>query len=107
MGRIILVTAGARSGKSSFAESLFKGEKDVVYIATSKIYDDEMRDRGKIHRVSRSKEWRTFEGIYDLDWAVKDEKFYPQDCLTVLTSNIMFDLSAECAAKFILLYAAY
>jgi len=38
MGRFILVTGGARSGKSSFAESLVKecgNENDVLYIATS------------------------------------------------------------------------
>ena len=48
---ITLVTGGARSGKSSFAESLYKDKVDVVYIATSKITDNEMEDReiGRAH----------------------------------------------------------
>jgi adenosylcobinamide kinase / adenosylcobinamide-phosphate guanylyltransferase len=93
MGKIILVTGGARSGKSIFAESLYKDILDVVYIATSKVCDDEMRDRVMLHKAMRPSEWKTFEGSYDLYRAVGNEKNYLLDCLTVLTSNIMFDLT--------------
>ena len=43
MGKIILVTGGARSGKSSFAEqyAMTYGKK-ISYIATAQIYDTEM-----------------------------------------------------------------
>ena len=34
---IYLITGGARSGKSTFAESLFNEKNDVVYIATSRV----------------------------------------------------------------------
>ncbi len=90
---IVLVTGGARSGKSSFAQSLYKGYKDVVYIATSKICDDEMEERVRLHRTFRPSEWRTFEGNYDLCDCIGDEKNYILDCITVLTSNIMFDIT--------------
>ena len=86
---IILVTGGARSGKSSFAESLYRNEKDVVYIATSKIFDKEMKNRVEAHRKQRSITWRTFEANYDLDKAVEKEKFYLLDCITLLSSNII------------------
>lgn len=92
---IRFITGGARSGKSTFAEELYKDKKDVVYIATSKIWDKEMEERVKLHQETRPSDWRTFEGNYDLDKAVGDEKYYLLDCLTVLTSNIMFDLSGE------------
>ncbi|QCX32652.1 bifunctional adenosylcobinamide kinase/adenosylcobinamide-phosphate guanylyltransferase [Caloramator sp. E03] len=95
MSRIILVTGGARSGKSSFAESIYKNEKDVVYIATSRITDDEMRDRINIHRINRPLIWRTFEGTYNLFEAVKESKNYLIDCITILASNIMFDMSKD------------
>ena len=42
---ITLVTGGARSGKSTFAENIYKDKEDVVYIATSKIWDEEMKER--------------------------------------------------------------
>lgn len=90
---IMLITGGARSGKSSFAESLYKDNRDVVYIATSKIIDSEMEERVKLHQDSRPKEWRTYEGNYNLEKAIDEEKNYILDCITVLTSNIMFDIS--------------
>lgn len=92
---IYLVTGGARSGKSSFAESLYKETLDVVYIATSKIHDKEMEERVKIHKKSRPNQWRTYEGNYNLRNAVEEEKNYLLDCITVLTSNIMFDISKD------------
>lgn len=92
---IYLITGGARSGKSSFAESIYKDKLDVVYIATSKVFDSEMEDRIKLHRESRPKVWRTYEGNYDLVNAVEEETNYLLDCITVLTSNIMYDISKE------------
>ncbi len=92
---ICLVTGGARSGKSRFAEKIFRDRKDVVYIATSKITDEEMRERVKLHQESRPGEWRTYEGNYDLHKSIGDEKNYLLDCITVLTSNIMFDISKD------------
>lgn len=92
---IRFITGGARSGKSTFAEELYKDRKDVVYIATAKIWDQEMEERVRLHQETRPREWRTFEGNYDLHKAVGNEKYYLLDCLTVLTSNIMFDLSGQ------------
>ncbi|MGM0396850.1 MAG: bifunctional adenosylcobinamide kinase/adenosylcobinamide-phosphate guanylyltransferase [Bacillota bacterium] len=92
---IELVVGGARSGKSSFAEKQFQGLHDVVYIATARVEDDEMRERVKHHRENRSSVWRTFEGNYNLSEAVGDEGNYLLDCLTVLASNIMFDMTYQ------------
>lgn len=92
---ITLITGGARSGKSNFAENLYMGKKDVVYMATSKIIDKEMQERVKLHRESRDSDWRTFEGNYNLFKAVEKEKYYLLDCITILTSNIMFDIVGD------------
>ncbi len=93
MSKIILVTGGARSGKSSFAESLYSGNKAVVYIATSKVCDEEMRERVELHKKARPSEWVTYEGTYEIYRAVADVKDYILDCLTVMSSNIMFDIT--------------
>lgn len=95
MSKIVLITGGARSGKSSFAESLYIDKKDVVYIATSRVYDSEMEDRINLHRLQRPIEWKTYEENYGLDRAVSTSKNYLLDCLTVLTSNIMFDITKD------------
>lgn len=93
---IRLVTGGARSGKSTFAENKYLDKKDVVYIATSRIWDEEMQERVELHKSSRPSIWRTYEGNYNLKEAVGKEGHYLLDCLTVLTSNIMFDITKDC-----------
>jgi len=92
---ISLVTGGARSGKSTFAESLYNDKKDVVYIATSRIYDEEMNERINLHKMSRPSQWRTFEGNYTLASSIGAEQNYLLDCITVLSSNIMFDITKD------------
>lgn len=92
---ITLVTGGARSGKSKFAEALYKDKKDVVYIATSRVMDREMEERVKLHQETRDNDWRTFEGNYNLEEALEGEKRYLLDCITVLSSNIMFDITKD------------
>ncbi|GAK54383.1 cobinamide kinase [Candidatus Moduliflexus flocculans] len=95
MTRTILITGGARSGKSRFAESLLLPHTDVVYIATSDVSDDEMRDRVWLHQQRRPATWRTFEGVYQLRNAVCDARYYLLDCLSILTSRFMFDLTRQ------------
>lgn len=90
---IYLITGGARSGKSTYAESIYNDKDDVVYIATSRVYDDEMNERVSLHKKSRPQEWRTFEANYDLTASIGDEKNYLLDCITVLSSNLMFDIT--------------
>ena len=52
----MLVTGGARSGKSNFAEKLCKDQNNnTAYIATSIPFDDEMKERVKKHKESRHK----------------------------------------------------
>ncbi|MBZ2174540.1 bifunctional adenosylcobinamide kinase/adenosylcobinamide-phosphate guanylyltransferase [Schnuerera sp. xch1] len=92
---VILITGGARSGKSTFAEGFYKDRKDVVYIATSKISDKEMEERVMLHQKSRPSYWRTYEGNYSLISALGEEKNYLLDCITILTSNIMFDMTKD------------
>lgn len=92
---IRLIVGGARSGKSSYAESLYHDMEDVVYIGTSIVDDKEMEERVKHHRETRPSEWRTYEGNYNLIEAIGKERKYLLDCLTVLTSNIMFDITKD------------
>lgn len=92
---ITIVTGGARSGKSSFAESLYQGIEDVVYIATAIVSDKEMEDRVKMHQTSRPSVWRTFEAYRDIYKSIGDEDNYLLDCITVMASNIMFEMTGD------------
>lgn len=96
MGKIILVTGGARSGKSSYAENIAKDIKgNILYIATSIPFDDEMKHRVEKHKESRPEFWDTYEGYKDLHRVVKEKNNLYEgmllDCVTIMTSNFMFD----------------
>lgn len=61
---MILVTGGARSGKSAHVERLAAQRcARILYIATSTVTDDEMAARIEKHRAQRPAHWRTWEGI--------------------------------------------
>lgn len=92
---IKLIIGGARSGKSSYAELGFKDRPDVVYIATARATDSEMEERIKHHKNSRPESWRTFESSENIAAAIGPESNYLLDCITILTSNIMFDITSE------------
>ncbi|NLD49517.1 MAG: bifunctional adenosylcobinamide kinase/adenosylcobinamide-phosphate guanylyltransferase [Clostridiaceae bacterium] len=96
MGKFILVTGGSRSGKSSFAETLAKQmNSDVLYIATSIPFDDEMRLRVQKHREQRPCTWSLLETYKDLDVLQNDvykhKKVFLLDCITLMVSNIMLE----------------
>ena len=95
MNRIILVTGGARSGKSTFAEKLatkLQGGRKA-YIATAQIFDEEMKHRIKIHQSRRGEDWRTFEAPFNAEIAIDEaaEQFdvILFDCMTIYISNFV------------------
>jgi adenosylcobinamide kinase / adenosylcobinamide-phosphate guanylyltransferase len=90
---IILITGGARSGKSVRAEaraSAFAGKP--VYIATAEALDAEMRERIAKHRARRGNEWIEHETPLELVPALKATDGGGArlvDCLTLWLSNLM------------------
>lgn len=92
---ITLITGGMRSGKSAYAESIFKQYDDVVYIATAEVADIEMANRVKKHIDRRNPKWRTYEGYRNLENAIGCEKFYLLDCVTNLVSRVLFDVTGS------------
>lgn len=95
MSQLILVTGGARSGKSHFAESLCRArENTTAYIATSIPFDDELKDRVKKHREMRPSHWKTFEVYEDIYKVIpeiaRDYQTVILDCVTLMVNNLMF-----------------
>ena len=94
MGKIVLVTGGARSGKSRFAEKYASkfGEK-IAYIATAEVYDEEMAFRVKLHKERRPKDWTTIDAPYDAQDAIRsageNHDMILFDCLTIYISNLI------------------
>jgi adenosyl cobinamide kinase/adenosyl cobinamide phosphate guanylyltransferase len=95
---LVLVTGGARAGKSTFAVQLAQqlgGDRDVCYLATAEAGDDEMRARIAAHRASRPPGWRTLEVPRGLGptWAALANPLTVRavllDCVTMLVSNVL------------------
>ena len=90
----LLITGGARSGKSSFAEkrTLSYGAP-VIYIATANALDEEMEKRIQIHRERRGDEWLTINEPLELAdklLSLDGRGACLVDCLTLWLSNLMF-----------------
>ncbi|MCL6589912.1 MAG: bifunctional adenosylcobinamide kinase/adenosylcobinamide-phosphate guanylyltransferase [Firmicutes bacterium] len=90
---IILVTGGARSGKSAFAQELaMEIGGPVVYIATAEGRDPEMRDRIIKHQAARPSSWQTVEAPLDLAEAIRSASINTAvvliDCLTLFVNNL-------------------
>ena len=79
--RIVLVTGGQRSGKSSYAQQLALSlSSQPVYLATSRVWDDEFRQRVLRHQADRGPEWINLEGHVVVI-----------DCITLWCTNFFFD----------------
>ncbi|MFP4538147.1 MAG: bifunctional adenosylcobinamide kinase/adenosylcobinamide-phosphate guanylyltransferase [Dichotomicrobium sp.] len=93
MSKSILVTGGARSGKSALAErlALMMGA-EPVYIATAEGHDDEMAARIEAHQARRGAGWTVREAPLDLVGMLDaTDGTAPRlvDCLTLWLSNLM------------------
>lgn len=104
MAEIILVTGGARSGKSGYAQSLAEAETGTrVFIATcppaAETGDREMAARIDRHREQRrQKGWQTIEEQLDLAGVLQDctsHEVLLVDCLTLWVNNLLFHGSGD------------
>ncbi|PQP82757.1 bifunctional adenosylcobinamide kinase/adenosylcobinamide-phosphate guanylyltransferase [Paenibacillus sp. PCH8] len=98
----VLVTGGARSGKSSFAERLcMQRSSEAWYVATAQAYDDEMRERIRLHQNQREASgylWHTVEEPMALpafitrmgeDHTGTSAPTILVDCLTLWLTNVL------------------
>lgn len=92
MRKIILITGGQRSGKSTYAEKLALDlSENPVYLATAHVWDDEFRERVRRHKERRGVRWSNIEeekfpSKYDLN-----NKVIVVDCVTLWCTNFFFD----------------
>ena len=86
MKKIILITGGQRSGKSSKAEEMALSlSANPVYVATAHIWDDEFRERVKKHQERRGPQSK-----HDLSGRV-----VVIDCVTLWLTNFFFQLESD------------
>src|SRR3970282_1577547 len=92
MPKLIFIFGGARSGKSSFAQSLAeRSGKSVTFIATAQALDDEMSERIRKHKEERPANWEILEiplGIANQIEAIRTDLVI-LDCVTLLITNLV------------------
>jgi adenosylcobinamide kinase/adenosylcobinamide-phosphate guanylyltransferase len=96
----LLVLGGARSGKSTWAESVVHHfPPPYVYVATAQALDDEMKLRIRLHKERRKDLWQTIESPIDLSAALESLKGRRKpvlvDCITLWLSNLLCSASTE------------
>lgn len=98
---VVLVTGGARSGKSTFAEQYAaRNGSRGIYIATSPVFDEELAERVLLHQQRREQSffvWETREEPYELADLIRELRSCAErsekdtvilvDCLILWLSN--------------------
>ena len=97
MKELIVITGGARSGKSTYAEKLALAYHTPVYIATATGEDEEMRRRIQIHQQNRDPKFKTVECPLHIHRAAQLEQgdVYLLDCITLFLTNVMLRRESE------------
>lgn len=92
MKRIVLVTGGQRSGKSGYAQQrALSLSPNPVYLATSRVWDEEHRQRILRHQADRGPEWTNIEDEKFLSTCRLDGRVVVIDCVTLWGTNFYFD----------------
>lgn len=100
MKRIILITGGARSGKSSYAEKralelTAQAAQGPVYLATARVWDEEFRDRIARHQARRGPQWTNLEEEKQLSRHDLAGRVVLVDCLTLWATNFFTDMDGD------------
>lgn len=98
MGKIVFITGGCRSGKSSYAQTLAESSGVAyVFIATCPSdLDGEMNARIEKHRKERGEKWKNIEESLDIGSAIRyaameyEADIILVDCLTLWINNLMY-----------------
>ncbi len=112
----VLITGGVKSGKSSFAEQRtleLAGGETPIYLATTELLDNGMRERIAVHRQRRGEQFWTIEEPLHLTNALKIPPIPPLpkggdlreshspvlvECLTMWLNNWLHHQLPEAAA---------
>ena len=90
---VTLLLGGARSGKSHYAQQLGQQAERVVFVATARAGDDEMRRKIDLHRSSRPQHWQTVEEPLALAETIAHHgpacDLLIIDCLTFFAANLL------------------
>lgn len=87
-----LILGGARSGKSRLAQQLAQQNSSCpVYLATSRMWDDDHRARIERHKRDRGPEWTSLEEEKHISRLNLRDRVIVIDCMTLFLTNFFVD----------------
>lgn len=89
---IYYITGGERSGKSSYAQQLAESLSDTpIYLATSRIWDEDFKNRVDRHVSDRDERWTTIEEEKFVSKVIPESRVIVLDCVTLWLTNFFVD----------------
>ena len=89
---IYYISGGERSGKSSYAQKLAESLSDTpIYLATSRIWDEDFQQRVDRHVSDRDERWTTVEEEKWLSKVISEKQTVVIDCVTLWLTNFYVD----------------
>ena len=94
--KIILITGGQRSGKSSYAQKIALSlSANPIYLATSAVWDEEHHQRIERHKRDRGTEWTNIEELKDLQNVDVTNRVVVIDCVTLWSTNFFSETNGD------------
>ena len=92
MTKIIYVSGGQKSGKTTFAQDTALSLSETpVYLATSRVWDEDHKKRIERHQADRGCEWTNIEEEKYLSKHNLSGRVVLIDCITLWMTNFFFD----------------
>lgn len=92
MSKIIYVSGGQKSGKTTFAQdTALRLSDNPVYLATSRVWDEDHKKRIERHQADRGPEWTNIEEEKELSKHDLTGRVVLVDCVTLWMTNFFFD----------------
>ncbi|MDP2540504.1 adenosylcobinamide kinase/adenosylcobinamide phosphate guanyltransferase [Tenacibaculum discolor] len=89
---IYYISGGERSGKSSYAQKLAESLSETpIYLATSRIWDEDFKQRVDRHISDRDERWTTVEEEKWLSKVISEKQTVVIDCVTLWLTNFFVD----------------
>ncbi len=96
MAKVIYISGGQRSGKSSFAQRMAEEKSDSpIYLATARCWDEEFEKRIARHKSDRGEKWSTIEETLNISKHKLSGSVVLMDCVTLWLTNIFMEFEMD------------
>lgn len=92
MSKVIYISGGQKSGKTTYAQNIALSLcSNPVYLATSRVWDNDHKKRIERHKADRGSEWTNIEEEKYLSNHDFTGRIVLIDCVTLWMTNFFFD----------------